>query len=115
MKLLSALLLFFFSITLNAQTDSNTTYAKGLTQGYWVKLNPETGRPAYKGTFKDDKPVGKFMYYYAEVDTMHSIMDFRKGGKVGYATMYYITGVIQAKGKYVEEKKDSTWMIYDVK
>ncbi|MDP2388552.1 MAG: toxin-antitoxin system YwqK family antitoxin [Bacteroidota bacterium] len=113
MKLLLSTILLSFGAILFAQTATNTTDANGLKQGYWVKLNPETGRPAYKGTFKDGKPDGLFKYYYPEVDTMHSIMDFRNGGKVGYSSMFYMTGVIQAKGKYVDEKKDSTWNFYD--
>lgn len=113
MKLTITTLLLSFSISFFAQVAENKTDAKGLKQGYWVKLNPETGRPAYKGTFKDNKPVGLFKYYYPEVDTLHSTMDFRKGGKVGYVKMFYMTGVIQAKGKYVDEKKDSIWNFYD--
>lgn len=113
MKFLLSTILFSFGFTLFAQTAANTTDAKGLKQGYWVKLNPETGRPAYKGTFKDNKPVGLFRYYYSEVDTLHSVMDFRNGGKVGYAQVFYMTGIIQAKGKYIDEKKDSTWNFYD--
>src|SRR5688572_18668906 len=115
MKFLLSTVLFSFGFALFAQTATNTTDAKGLKQGYWVKLNPESGRPAYKGTFKDNKPVGLFRYYYPEVDTMHSVMDFRNEGKVGYAQLFYMTGVIQAKGKYVDEKKDSTWNFYDDK
>ncbi|MCD6069334.1 MAG: hypothetical protein K0S33_4160 [Bacteroidetes bacterium] len=96
-----------------AQPAANKTDEKGLKQGYWVKLNPATGKPAYKGTFKDNKPVGTFKYYYAEMDTIHSVMVFTSKPGVAYATLYFMTGKMQAKGKYVNEKKDSTWTFYD--
>lgn len=97
----------------NAQITINKTDDKGLKQGYWVKLNPTTGKPAYKGTFKDDKPVGVFKYYYSEIDTMKTVMEFKNNGTVGYATVFYMTGKKQAQGKYVNEKKDSVWTFYD--
>lgn len=106
-------LLFLSFLSSNSQTAANKTDDKGLKQGYWVKLNPSTGRPAYKGTFKDDKPVGVFRYYYSEIDTVKTIMEFRKNGSVGYATVFYMTGKKQAQGKYVNEKKDSVWTFYD--
>lgn len=115
MKLITTTLLLLLSASFFAQVAINITDANGLKQGYWVKLNPENGRPAYKGTFKDNKPMGIFKYYYPEVDTMRSVMDFRNDGKVAYSSLYYMTGVIQAKGKYVDEKKDSTWNFYDDK
>ena len=113
MKLIVTSLLLSLSIYSFAQAPENKTDAKGLKQGYWVKLNPETGRPVYKGTFKDNKPTGIFKYYYPEVDTMRSIMDFRNDGKTGYSVLFYMTGIMQAKGKYIDEKKDSTWNFYD--
>lgn len=113
MKLSIFFLLFILALNITAQTAPNKTDEKGLKQGYWVKLNPATGKPAYKGTFKDDKPVGVFKYYYSEIDTVKTIMDFRKNGTVGYATIFYMTGKKQAQGKYVNEKKDSIWTFYD--
>jgi len=106
-------LLIVSFLSISAQTAINKTDDKGLKQGYWVKLNPTTGKPAYKGTFKDDKPVGVFKYYYSEIDTMKTVMEFKNNGTVGYATVFYMTGKKQAQGKYVNEKKDSVWTFYD--
>lgn len=113
MKFYIFLFLLISSLSFNAQTAANKTDDKGLKQGYWVKLNPTTGKPAYKGTFKDDKPFGVFKYYYSEIDTMKTIMEFKNNGTVGYATVFYMTGKKQAQGKYVNEKKDSVWTFYD--
>ncbi|MBK6835718.1 MAG: hypothetical protein IPG89_16145 [Bacteroidetes bacterium] len=113
MKIYFFFLLFIIVSISQAQTAANKTDDKGLKQGYWVKLNPKTGKPFYKGTFKDDKPVGVFKYYYEEIDTIKTIMEFKNNGTVGYATMFYMTGAKQAKGKYVNEQKDSVWTIYD--
>lgn len=113
MRLYIFLFLFIGALNINAQTAPNKTDEKGLKQGYWIKMNPTTGKPAYKGTFKDDKPVGVFKYYYSEIDTIKTIMDFRNNGTVGYATIFYMTGKKQAQGKYINEKKDSIWTFYD--
>jgi len=94
----------------------NKTDDKGLKQGYWEKTDADTKRVVYKGTFKDNKPQGIFHYYYKGTDSLRSKSDFRQDGKVAYVTMYYLaTGKIQAKGKYINEEKDSVWNFYDEK
>ncbi len=99
----------------HAQTK-NQTDDKGLKQGYWEKMDVETKKIYYKGTFKDNKPQGIFYYYYKGTDSLHTKTDFRQDGKIAYVTMYHLTtGKIQAKGKYVNEEKDSTWHFYDEK
>jgi antitoxin component YwqK of YwqJK toxin-antitoxin module len=113
MKTICALILLLLTVSVYAQKAPNVTDAKGLKQGYWEKLNPSTGRVAYRGTFKDNKPVGTFKYYYEEIDTIRTMMQFTSRPGVAYATMYFMTGKMQAKGKYVNEKKDSTWNFYD--
>lgn len=95
-----------------AQTK-NQTDAAGLKQGYWEKLDTKTGKVSYKGTFKNNKPQGVFYYYYPSSDTVRSKSDFRQDGKIAYVTMYHLTGKIQAKGKYIDEQKDSLWTFYD--
>jgi antitoxin component YwqK of YwqJK toxin-antitoxin module len=96
----------------NAQTK-NQTDAAGLKQGYWEKLDTKTGKKTYKGTFKNNKPQGVFYYYYSNSDSVRSKSDFRQDGKIAYVTMYHISGQMLAKGKYVNEQKDSVWNFYD--
>lgn len=113
MRSFSVYLLLILVVSAKAQTATNVTDDKGQKQGYWVKIHPETKRPVYKGTFKDNKPVGTFTYYYEEVDTIHSIVVFTKKTNVAYATLFHQNGKMQAKGKYLSEKKDSIWCFYD--
>ena len=92
----------------------NKTDPQGRKQGYWEKRDPKGNTLLYKGTFKDDKPQGLFIYYYPGTDSIQTKSDFRQNGKVAYVQMFYLsTGKIKARGKYTEEKKDSTWNFYD--
>lgn len=98
-----------------AQQGENKTDEKGRKQGVWIKIDPRTGKKIYKGQFKDDKPVGRFYYYDLHTDSVKTILDFRGEGKIAYATMFHYTGKMQAKGKYIQEQKDSIWNFYDDK
>lgn len=92
----------------------NKTDPQGRKQGYWEKRDPKGNTLLYKGTFKDDKPQGLFTYYYPGTDSVQTKSDFRQNGKTAYVQIFYLsTGKIKAKGKYTDEKKDSTWNFYD--
>lgn len=105
-------ILLSYSFFCGAQTK-NQTDAKGLKQGYWEKTD-DNKKVVYKGTFKDDKPQGLFYYYYKNSDSLHTKTEFKQNGQIAYVTMHHLkTGKIQAKGKYVNEEKDSTWNFYD--
>ena len=90
----------------------NVTDASGKKQGYWKKESGEKGKLIYEGLFKDDKPQGKFKYYYP-FDTVKAIMDFKQDGKFSYAKLFHPNGKVMAKGKYIGEIKDSVWIYYD--
>jgi antitoxin component YwqK of YwqJK toxin-antitoxin module len=109
MKKLFLLLSFLTSLSLSAQT----TDANGKKQGYWKKKDEKTNRLVYEGEFKDDKPVGRFKYYYPN-DSVRAIMNFRQNGKVAYAWLFHqTTGKRMGEGKYIQELKDSVWTYYD--
>lgn len=92
---------------------AQTTDASGKKQGYWKKKDERTGKLIYEGEFKDDKPVGKFKYYFPN-DTVKAIMFFRNDGKTSYAKLFHMNGKRAAEGKYInKETKDSTWTYYD--
>lgn len=91
---------------------AQTTDASGKKQGYWKKKDEKTNKLIYEGEFKDDKPVGKFKYYYAN-DSVQAIMNFKDGGKIAYAKLFHPSGKRMAEGKYIKEIKDSTWLFYD--
>jgi len=118
MKKLAVLILSLYSVLSIqysfAQTKAeNKTDAQGRKQGYWEKVDPSTKKIIYKGTFKDDKPQGLFVYYYKGTDSVHTKMDFRQDGKFAYAQLFHLKGKLQAKGKYIGEQKDSVWNFYD--
>ncbi len=92
--------------------SQNIVDAAGKKQGYWKKKDEKGEKLIYEGLFKDDKPVGKFKYYYP-FDSVKAIMDFRQEGKVAYSTLFHPSGKIMAKGKYIAELKDSVWLYYD--
>ncbi len=108
-KVLLILLLLISFIT----DGQNKTDAAGQKQGHWVKTDSKTGKKIYEGDFKNDKPLGTFKYYYPGNDSLRTIMVFRPDGKTALATMYHLNGKMQAKGKYVNEQKDSVWNYYD--
>jgi len=103
------IVLFVFVMGLKAQT----TDASGKKQGYWKKKDEKTNHLIYEGEFKDDKPVGKFKYYYPH-DTVRAIMIFKNQGTVAYAKLFHPNGKRMAEGKYInKEVKDSVWLYYD--
>lgn len=102
-----------FSVLAQPKAE-NKTDEKGRKQGYWEKIDPATKKPIYKGTFKDDKPQGLFVYYHPGTDSVSTRSDFRKDGSIAYMQMFHlVSGKIKAKGKYLNEQKDSTWNFYD--
>jgi antitoxin component YwqK of YwqJK toxin-antitoxin module len=96
------------SLTFNAQV----TDASGKKQGYWKKKDEKTNKLLYEGEFRDNKPVGKFKYYYAN-DSLQAIMHFREEGKIAYARLFHPNGKRMGEGKYINEIKDSVWTFYD--
>lgn len=105
--------ILLFSISAMGSLAQNKTDEKGRKQGYWEKIDPVSKKTIYKGNFKDDKPQGVFTYYYKDMDSVRTKMEFRQDGKIGYAKLYYISGKLEAAGKYIGEQKDSVWNFYD--
>ncbi|MEI8136595.1 MAG: hypothetical protein WCH21_04625 [Bacteroidota bacterium] len=110
--------LFFIPFALNTFLFvAQTTDASGKKQGYWKQKDEKTNKLVYEGEFKDDKPVGKFKYYYPS-DTARAIIDFKKNGKTAYAKLFHPTGKRMGEGKYTFESlnamnRDSIWLFYD--
>lgn len=90
--------------------DENKTDAKGQKQGEWKKYH-KNGMLRYVGNFINNKPVGEFKNYY-ETGNLQSKMDHK--GSVSYFIAFYKTGEVQIVGKYINQKRDSTWNFYDV-
>ncbi len=88
----------------------NKTDSKGQKQGEWKKYH-KNGVLRYVGNFKNDKPTGVFKYYY---DTGKIQVKMTHFGLESYTNIYYKTGELKGTGKYVNQKKDSTWTYYDL-
>lgn len=103
---------FFLLLGCSARLAAQTVDANGLKQGYWKKKDEKTNKLVYEGEFKDNYPVGKFIYYYPN-DSVRAIMHFRNAGKVAYARLFHASGGRMGEGKYIGEIKDSIWTYYD--
>lgn len=89
----------------------NQKDAKGRKQGPWSKTYPKSKTLEYKGQFKDDKPVGTFIYYYKSSKKKAEIIHDEVTGRSS-AIFYHETGGVMSKGIYKNLKKDSIWLNY---
>lgn len=108
MKISVLISFLFICINLFAQ-DVNKVDAKGRKQGQWEKIYPGTKVYQYRGQFKDDKPIGKFSYFYKSGKVKAVINhDENSVRSVGY--FYYETGQLLSYGIYRNMQKDSVWL-----
>lgn len=106
--LLIALFISFHSF-LGAQF--NQTDAKGKKQGPWQKNYPGSTVLQYKGTFLNDKPVGKFVYFFENGQKKAELMHGLPGGNTA-VLLFFENGQLLSDGFYKGEKKDSLWYNY---
>ena len=100
-------------IFLNAQ-DFNKLDDKGRKQGPFKKFYESAkDKVFYEGQFKDDKPYGRFTYYYKN-GKVKSFMDYSSDGKVARSKVYSDNGNMFARGKYIGKQKDSTWVYFNI-
>lgn len=103
----------FVFIGLVSFAQVNQVDSQGRKQGKWEKVHPGTRVFMYKGEFKDDKPIGKFVYYYPSSKTKaiinHNVN--REGRSVAF---FYHEETTKAMtiGIYIDMKKDSIWRSY---
>ena len=111
MNILKILLVILIAnvLTLNAQ-QTNQINASGEKEGKWVKYF-DNGNIKYEGQFHNDKPLGMFTYYY-NTGEIKAINNFSEDGIITYNTTLYKSNKIMTEGKYVNQKKDSTWNYY---
>ena len=90
----------------------NQIDANGKKQGVWEKVYPGSRVFMYRGQFKDDKPVGKFSYFYKSSKVraiiIHNDLTHRSEGYY-----YHETGGLLSYGIYQAQKKDSIWVNWD--
>ncbi|MCF8335934.1 MAG: hypothetical protein K9H65_04965 [Bacteroidales bacterium] len=90
--------------------DINQFDETGKKHGVWIKKY-SNGQIKYKGRFNHGDPTGEFKRYFPNGNLM-AIMQHRSGEEV-YSTLFNKKGKKRAEGKYINKKKDSTWVYYD--
>ncbi len=99
--------------TLAAQPAAwNQKDTKGRKQGPWQRTWAESAQLRYTGQFKDDKPVGNFIYY-STTGQVESRISHYPGSNASHAVHYHPSGKLMAEGRYIGKDKDSTWNYYD--
>jgi antitoxin component YwqK of YwqJK toxin-antitoxin module len=93
-----------------AQDTINQTDSKGKKQGFWQKQD-SIGHKVYEGRFKDGLPMGEFRYYYPD-GKLKTVSQVSRSGKIAMTVSYFANGKKMAAGRYLNEKKDSTWQFF---
>jgi len=101
---------FLFSLFSFSQDTVNQTDVHGRKQGFWRKHDKE-GFRIYEGQFKEGIPFGKFTYYYQN-SKIRTISIFSTDGIVTYTTSWFPNGHMMAKGKYINQQRDSLWQFF---
>lgn len=92
-------------------THINQVDSRGRKQGYW-KIYDSSGELKFQGNYLDGKPVGDFVFYYPSGRKQAEVKN-QDQGKVTYMRMYHPDGKLAATGKYINQKKDSTWQYFN--
>ncbi len=90
--------------------EINALDGEGRKHGLWEK-KWDNGVKRYRGRFDHGKQVGKFIYYFQTGD-VSAVTNFQSAG-VAYTKMYFPTKQLMAKGKFIDQQKDSTWLCYN--
>ncbi|MFH1159631.1 MAG: hypothetical protein V1733_01615 [bacterium] len=93
-----------------SQDTVNQTDLAGRKQGFWRKYD-KGGYRIYEGQFKDNIPYGKFTYLYRS-GKVRAVSLISEEGRVARTTSWFPNGKMMAKGKYVNEKRDSLWQFF---
>jgi antitoxin component YwqK of YwqJK toxin-antitoxin module len=102
--------------------DYNIKDERGRRQGEWIRVWPD-GKLYYKGSFKDDLPVGTFNFYHESGELM-SVLQHTSGGERVFAEHYRPDGSKNAEGLYLRSRtldengeplrlKQGPWKYYD--
>lgn len=105
--LINTFILGFFQLIF----AQNKTDDKGLKQGKWSEKDAQ-GNIKYEGTFKDNKPTGKFVFYYAD-KKVKSEVNYAPNGLDADVLVFYESGKKKAQGKYLNQKKHLTWQYFN--
>ncbi|MCH2224400.1 MAG: hypothetical protein MK066_06480 [Crocinitomicaceae bacterium] len=101
-----------FFVTLTSFGQVNEVDSQGRKQGPWMKVYEGTRVFQYKGQFKNDKPVGKFSYFY-KTGKLKAIIEHTAGSNRSVGYYYHAKGGLMSYGIYRNLKKDSIWTTFD--
>ena len=68
----------------------------------------------FEGQFKDDFPIGEFVYY-DESGAVKVRNNYSSDGSVAESVMYSDSGVVVAQGNYKNKRKDGLWRFFSEK
>lgn len=88
----------------------NKTDSQGRKQGEWASKYPN-GRYKYTATFKNGKPVGK-VTRFDMLGRKTVVMSYRNASDTVVAVFYHPNGKVQARGQYVNDKREGFWRMY---
>jgi antitoxin component YwqK of YwqJK toxin-antitoxin module len=108
MKVVLSIILLVFTFS-TAIAQLNFTDKQGRKQGVWQKTYPKSTALEYKGTFKDDKPVGVFTFYYPSTK-VKAVIRHSDNAVRSEAFFYHENGELMTYGIYRNMKKDSVWL-----
>lgn len=120
MKYFSLMALLFLFLTERGEAQPyrifkgdtiNRTDAKGLKQGPWRRYY-DNDQLFSETFFKNGKPVGKTVTWYKS-GAPQSELVYSPDGKVARMISWWENGKVKATGKYVQQKKDSTWNYFN--
>jgi len=106
---ISIVILLVFPVHSFSQ-DLNQVDDLGRKQGKWLKTFPN-GVTKYEGQFRNDQPYGEFKYYYKDAK-LKAVTHFSDDGIIAHTATYHENGNPMAKGKYINQQRDSTWNFY---
>ncbi len=87
----------------------NSKDSKG-KQGPWKVYHKDGKTVKYIGQFKNDKPVGKFVFYY-ETGEPSTVIEHKDDG-TSECKMYHLNGNLMAYGNYLNQQKEGVWWYY---
>lgn len=109
---LLAILLGVILTSSNIFGQINQKDAQGRKQGEWIKKHPNSSVIMYKGTFKNDKPVGTFTYNYPS-NKIKAVIKHNDASTRSEAYYYFENGKLMSHGIYRNMKKDSIWVSFN--
>ena len=112
MKRIAFIIALIWTCSSVAFGQLNQTDAQGRKHGKWQRKFENSAGIQFQGQYVHGTPIGTF-YSYFENGKIQAELIYSQNGTVRHAKIYHANGKLKAKGKYVNEQKDSTWLLYD--